>query len=392
MKPLVSGVDARRYVEPRPTIHILFPYTRTGEEVQILDAVDFQRRYPCAWSYLQSYAVELKRREVTLDNGGNIIEAPFDDERWYRFGRHQNIDKQDIPKLMVPRLVNRLVSAVDTCGLYYLDNVDVGGVQPADDIDLFFLAGLLNSKVLNFVFQRISKPFRGNYLSANKQFIAPLPVPTATAEQAADIAALARQLQASHTLRRDILARLARRMETVRRRPKPETWLFPDLKSKRELEAEAPATLDADGRRAWATKRYDDVLGGIHGAIKERLHPSATLDAVFVDGELSFLIDGVTIIDRIFVTDAEGSFILAQWKVLAATFSITARTTGERLCNALRRLAGNDHSPVIQQIMELERELATAETTILRQEREMDAAVYALYSLSDDEIELVENG
>jgi hypothetical protein len=39
------------------------------------------------------------------------------------------------------------------------------------------------------------------------------------------------------------------------------------------------------------------------------------------------------------VTEAEGTFILAQWRVLATTFSITERTAGKKPCAALRKLA-----------------------------------------------------
>jgi hypothetical protein len=345
MQPLVSGADSRRYIEPRPTTYILFPYVRVTETMHLIDTGTFQQTHPRAWKYLCSYDAELRAREATRDREGNIVEAPFDDNRWYRFGRHQNIDKQDIPKLIVPRLVAKLICFVDARGDYCLDNVDVGGVEPAVGVDLFFIAGLMNSEVLNFVFQRISKPFRGNYLSANKQFIAPLPIPNASPEQAADVARRARNLQESHTARRDKLVSLAKRMETIRRRAKPETWLFPNLKSKRELEADAPSTLDTDGRQAWAAKHYGDALEALHEAIGQRLNPGAALGAAFANGELSFSIDGVTVIDRIFESEAEGTFILAQWKVLATTFQITERTVGKKLCDALRKLARTTAPP-----------------------------------------------
>ena len=116
--------------------------------------------YPLAWAYLQSWENELRSRE----NGA------FDDNTWYRFGRHQNLDKQEVEKLIVPRLVPAVGCSVDTSQDIYLDNVDVGGIIPALGIRSFFLSGVLNSPVANFVFRRISKPFRGNYRSANKQF------------------------------------------------------------------------------------------------------------------------------------------------------------------------------------------------------------------------------
>jgi hypothetical protein len=83
---------------------------------------------------------------------------------------------------------------------------------------------------------------------------------------------------------------------------------------------------------------------------------------------------------------------LAQWKVLATTFSITERTAGKKLCDALRKLATNDGTPVVSQIMALERELASLDAEIAWRERAMNALVYGLYGLSAEEIEMVEKG
>jgi hypothetical protein len=182
MKPLVSGAEAKRYVEPITDIYLLFPYQLSAGGVRLIDAATMQSAYPKAWAYLASYRDDLRLRESQRDRQGNVIDAPFDDNGWYRFGRHQNLDKQEIVKLVVPRLVTNLACSVDRTGSVYLDNVDVGGVIIADDEEPFFIAGILNSRVANFVFRRISKPFRGSYMSANKQFIAPLPIPPASDE------------------------------------------------------------------------------------------------------------------------------------------------------------------------------------------------------------------
>src|ERR1700736_5448593 len=77
-------------------------------------------------------------------------------------------------------------------------------------------------------------------------------------QQAADVAHRARNLQGSHTAGRDKLVSLTKRMETIRRRAMPETWLFPDLKSKRELEAEAPSIPNTAGRRNRPAKKSDE--------------------------------------------------------------------------------------------------------------------------------------
>lgn len=392
MKPLVSGAEAKRYIEPATQTYLLFPYRATPNGVRLIDEATMQAAFPKAWAYLNSYREVLRLREAKRNKGGEVLKPPFDDAAWYRFGRHQNLDKQEIVKLVVPRLVLDLVCNVDEAGRVYLDNVDVGGVVVADDEDPFYLAGVLNSRTANFVFRRISKPFRGSYLSANKQFIAPLPIPPATEAERADVAARARALQSVHTERRDLLGRIARRLSTLRGRAKPETWLFPSLRSKTDLIAEAPLRLDPDQKREWAEKRYETDLAAILDAISPRLLPGAVLSAAFADGELSFSVDGVPVVERVFADVAEGEFIVAQWKVLAATFSITDATDGRKFSVALRKLAAPDNPAVVQQVIALEAELSGLEVDIAAKEAEMNGLIDRLYGLTEAERRLVAKG
>ncbi len=193
MKPLVSGEAAKRYAAPQTNTWLLFPYERSAQgAMRLIPQAQMERRFPRAWAHLRSWESALRGRE----------HGRFDDEAWWRFGRHQNLDKQDIPKLLVPRLVRRLRASFDATGRYYLDNVDVGGVIPAHGVDGMYLAAVLNGPVADFVFRRISKPFQNDFRSANRQFIAPLPVPNASPEAQTAIADLARRLEAGWTRRR----------------------------------------------------------------------------------------------------------------------------------------------------------------------------------------------
>ena len=390
MKPLVSGAEAKRYVTPVTDTYLLFPYAISGHGARLIDKAAMKDRYPKAWAYLGSYKDVLGMRESQKDHEGNVIEAPFNDDHWYRFGRHQSLDKQEIVKLVVPRLVNEFSCSVDDTGSVYLDNVDVGGVVIADGEDPFFIAGVLNSSIANFVFKRISKPFRGGYFSANKQFIAPLPIPPASALERADVAARARALQAAHTARRDTLVKIQRRLSATRRRNKPETWLFAGLKAKHELTAAAPAALDTEGKQKWAEQRYSLGLAAYHDAITVRLRPGASLAASLVNGELSFAIDGVPVIDRVFVAAAEGELVAAQWRVVATTFTITDSADGKKLADALRKLALAENLALVQQVIALESELSMLDSDIRRQEAEMNALVNRLYGIADADQLLVE--
>lgn len=379
MKPLVSGSQAKRYVEPKPDTYVLFPYVVENGRATLRPAESLAAEYPLAWSYLQSWEAELRGRE----------DGAFDHEEWYRFGRSQNLGKQEIEKLIVPRLVPTVNCSVDTAGDTYLDNVDVGGVVPAPGVSLFFLAGVLNGPVAGFVFRWISKPFRGNYRSANRQFIAPLPIPHTTESDRRRVAQIAEQLQRLHTHRRDILEDIDRRRSVLPTQRKPESWLFPDLPSRAELQGQSPGTLGTEARKRWVRNRQAEELAGRHDRLGRRLSPGVSLSAELAAGELRFLVDGVLAIDRVFV-GAEGPLIAAQWKVLAATMSITASTTGSKLSSSLRRLAiGTNNPEAVTQIIALGRDLDAVDTQILRAEGQMSQLLYRLYDLDEDDVRLL---
>jgi len=167
---------------------------------------------------------------------------------------------------------------------------------------------------------------------------------------------------------------------------------LPISKTKLDLIADAPTRLDADKKREWAEQRYALDLAARHDLISARLRPGSSIIAAFVDGELSVSIDDAPVIDSIFVNATEGEFIAAQWKVLAATFTITERTDGKKLANALRNLAVPGNPALVEQVIALEGELAALDSDIMQQETEMNALVYRLYGLTEAEKILVQKG
>ncbi len=250
----------------------------------------------------------------------------------------------------------------------------------------------MNAPVADFVFRRIAAPKSGGYFEANKQFIAPLPIPDASEPDRAEVAARAERLQDLYTQHRDLLAEIGRRMTVVPVRMQPDAWLFPDLPAMAELDEVAPQHLERVDRRAWAKHRRDEELNSRLEALGQALRPDVFLDATFEDGELRFLVDGVSVIDRMFLQQQEGEFVLAQWKLIASSFSIVEGTTGKKLADALRKVALTAPNALREQIVERQRELSEVEGAIRATEFEMNTSIYEIYGLSPDEIRLVEAG
>ena len=168
LKPLLSGKDVDRYGYPLPDRLILFPYKIKEGKAGLIPPTEFASAYPKCWEYLLQNRAALEDRE-----GGKMRH-----ERWYAFGRTQNLALHERRKLAIPRLVKRLTAVYDQTGNFYLDNVDVGGIILKEEsyAHYSYVLGLLNSRLLNLYFRRISVPFRGGFYSANRQFLEPLPI------------------------------------------------------------------------------------------------------------------------------------------------------------------------------------------------------------------------
>jgi TaqI-like C-terminal specificity domain len=336
-----------------------------------------ERRFPLAWSYLRKWEKELRGRESSA----------FDDGEWYRFGRHQGLEKQDRLKLVVPRLVKHLACSLDAEGIFHLDNVDVGGVTPGQDVSADYLLGILNGDVADFVFRRVSKPFQNGYWSANRQFIAPIPVPRADAATQAEIGAAALALQSDWTRRRDLLARAGRRLARLGRTLQSDDWLWgrlpeivqlEDLFRKRKLDRPEARKRAEEEREAEIARRVSLLQG--------HLDSRRPLAAVFAEGELTLTCGGETVIGGIPLTDTEGALATAHWRFLL----LLRPRDAKKLAADLRKrpLPGEDDSA--RQFMETVSELAVLTDGLRAMETAMNARLHALYGLLDNERDHIE--
>lgn len=380
MKPLVSGKEVKRFLEPRTDTFLLFPYQVDGDGARLLTADEMAARFPKAWAYLRGFEAELRGRE----------RSAFDDDGWYRMGRNQNLDKQETVKLLVPRLVARLQAVVDDDGIFYCDNVDVGGVVPRRKDEVWLQAGVLNAPVSNLVFSWLSKPFRGDYRSANKQFIAPLPIPNASAADRAGLSALAQGLQTRRTEQLDDRAALDERLGSCART----TWtldrILSGVRPLTEIEAAMPRSVQPRDRKGWIDdERTADEEAAI-ARLDALIRPDSEFGVVHADGKSSLLIDEVEGA-RVFV-GAEGELVEAQWRAIAVGFSPTGKDDGKRLSDRLRRVATEARPEVATQIIEFGRRLAERDEVLREDERQLHELTCAMFKLTPEERALVERG
>ncbi|MDN3646811.1 Eco57I restriction-modification methylase domain-containing protein [Pontixanthobacter aestiaquae] len=362
LKPLISGDEAKRYEDPTTDTFLLFPY-RSGENGCALIPEDtMENEYPLIWNYLKSHEADLRKRE------SNKMDR---DDSWWAYNYPKNLEKQSSAKVIVPRLVTRLKASVDDAGLFYLDNVDAGGVSPAEGVEPFFLAAVLNGSVANYVFRRISKPFRGDFLSANKQFIAPLPIPTLDIAAQEPISRNAVRLQRLHTEMRTAQAALSHRLQSTPASLRVLNWVFPMI-------------ADRDDARELETAQYVEL--------NKRLHSEAEFLAICRDGELKLQIDGADAISGIFLDNAEGELIAAQWNAKCSSFKPSGKDPAKKLVTDLRRLIATTNQALIDQILNYQADIERLQREIVELEEATDQLLFAAYELTPEEIRMVRAG
>lgn len=380
MKPLVSGRQAKRFIEPQTDTYLLFPYDLDGDGARLFSPDEMASKFPCAWQYLRQFEAELRRRDNHKCDS---------DTRWFGYIYPKNLDKQEVPKLLVPRLVARLGCFADDRGRYYCDNVDVGGVVPRRAEDIWLLAGILNAPVTNTIFGWLTKPFRGDYKSANKQFIAPLPVPRANRTDRAALSALAMGMQQRRTRRVDLRADLDERLASTARSQWPLERLLPGVRSVLEIEDAAPKSVARLDSRKWVDeqRKADEemALARIDGLIR----PGSEVEVLLERGKLSFRIDEQEAA-RIFVSEAEAPLLEAQWRSVALEFQPSGKGDAKRLVDRLRRVAAVADPALAEQIIALGGELAQLSSALRNDEEQLHELTCLLFNLSDEERSLVE--
>ena len=379
MKPLVSGAECKRYVMAETNTFLLFPYERAANGTMNLIPHDkFEKGFPLAWKYLKSFEKKLRSRE-----NGKMDR----DKDWWGFVYPKNLTKHDAEKLVVPRLVTDLVCFVDDSMSLHLDNVDVGGIVAAKGITSDFLAATFNGPICNFVFRRTAKPFQNGYWSANKQFIAPLPIPHATPAQQKAIGKMAKALQGKWTGRRDLLKEAEERLSVLPRTTYKPKFLWPDLPLLDDLKKQAPKKLMPHEQTEFAHTMQDEEVAKRLEALRGFLNRHAEMRAVFAKGELMLVTEDTKVLSKIYLDDAkQGKLLEKYWNYLI----LKRPKDAGRFARDLGCYPSGMDMPAAKQFIERVDELLSDTLKIRDLEQDMNEALYELYGLSEDEKLLIE--
>jgi hypothetical protein len=158
-----------------PNTFVIYPYLKTIKGIEFVKFDKLKTDYPNLFSFLNHY-------KSKLDNSKRDIKpTPTTSNEWYRFGRHQSLDKCDVPaKIIVGVLAQGNKYAID----YFGTLISSGGTAGYCMITLpdnfpysiYYVQALLNSKYLEWFSALIGEVFRGGYIARGTKVLKKLPI------------------------------------------------------------------------------------------------------------------------------------------------------------------------------------------------------------------------
>ena len=177
---MLSGEDIRAFSLTHNDQWILFPYRLNNEGAELFSKKVLRSSYPEASRYLKACESRLKARE----------RGRMDTEEWWAFGRSQNLDQFEQPKVMLPGFNDAPAAGFDRDGRYYHVSGYSITLSEQSFIDLQVLTALLNSRLLFWTLRHVGVALQRGFVEFRPQYLDRLPIARPSDKQKAALGSI----------------------------------------------------------------------------------------------------------------------------------------------------------------------------------------------------------
>lgn len=158
-----------------PNAFVIYPYKKVNEKIVFIEIKELEKKFPKAYKFLEhnKYYLANPKRDIKPE--------PATENEWYRYGRHQSLDKCDVPsKIIVGVLSQGNKYAID----YYGTLISSGGtagycmitMPDESKYSIYYIQALLNSKYLEWFSSLYGEIFRGGFIARGTKVLKQLPI------------------------------------------------------------------------------------------------------------------------------------------------------------------------------------------------------------------------
>ena len=383
--PLISASDIDRFTIHPTSLAIIFPYDLTGSQPVFVGEKQFQAKYPKAFRHLETHEKKLRKRDA-----GQFLVGGDQEEQWYAYSRNQNLEKQSLPKIVIAGTAMQIEAAIDANGAFATNDKRVYSVFPQDLADIRYLTGVLNSRVVSFVFRQFARPKANGYFDIESQFLDPLPIPKANAQEKTDVALCVDRLTKAHNDYAELRRDMDRRLAACSVEQKSAEWLWPaQVGTMAALKLKAASDLTPNAKTKWARAERDKQIATQVELLGSRLLPDSPLYVTLAKGELCITSGPDPLLNGVFVEDHEAELALISWRQFIRRQPVADAAS---LVQGLLRINVTSNNAIRTQLAALDNEALVLEQEIALQENRLNQLAYRLFRLTPGEIELVERG
>jgi predicted type IV restriction endonuclease len=165
--PYWKAESMKRYINGPTHRLVLFPYELKDGKTVLIPESRMQNEYPRSWDYLCRHRRELEARQKGKLRGPS----------WYGLSFSSSLEMFFVPKIVTPTLAPRNSFSFDDARHIFPQGAGGGaGIVLREGESVSYIMGLLNSRLLTFLFQRISSKFQGNWYAYEPRYLSRIPV------------------------------------------------------------------------------------------------------------------------------------------------------------------------------------------------------------------------
>lgn len=156
-----------------PNCRVIYPYQKMGNRLDAVPIDKLQNDYPKLYDYLLLNKADLEKR--------NILPTPKTPHEWYRYGRHQSLERCEVDaKIVVGVLAVGNKYAID----FHQTLIASGGtagycmvtLPENSPYSIYYIQAVLNSKYIEWYSSLIGEVFRGGYIARGTKILKQLPI------------------------------------------------------------------------------------------------------------------------------------------------------------------------------------------------------------------------
>jgi type I restriction-modification system DNA methylase subunit len=156
-----------------PNSRVIYPYKITNGDIEHVSIQELEGQYPYLYSYLLRKKERLQRRDIKPE--------PETMDEWYRYGRHQALEKCEVDAKIVVGVLSvgnkyaidfnqTLISSGGTAGYCMI-------VIPENSpYSIYYIQAILNSKYVEWYSSLLGEVFRGGYIAKGTKTLKRLPI------------------------------------------------------------------------------------------------------------------------------------------------------------------------------------------------------------------------